>query len=57
MDQSQSDIMTVEGTDLSTDVLSIDGDQPLPERLSILIHLERAVQSTKVPREQTHPDN
>ena len=39
-------------TDLSTDVLSIDG--PSPERLSaasILIHLERAVQSTKVLRE------
>ena len=46
--------MTAEGTDLSTDVLSIDGDQPSPERLSaasILKHLERAVQSTKVPRE------
>ena len=34
MDESQSYIMTAEGTDLSTDVLSIDGDQPSPERLS-----------------------
>ena len=54
MDQSQSYTMTAEGTDLSTDVLSIDGDQHSPERLSaasIFIHLERTVQNTKVPRE------
>ena len=43
--------MTAEGTDLSTDVLSIDGDQRSPERLSAASILERAVQSTKVPRE------
>ena len=54
MDQSQSYTMTAEGTDLSIDVLSIDGDQRSPERLSaasILIHLDRAVQNTKVPLE------
>ena len=34
MDQSQSYTMTAEGTDLLTDVLSINGDQPSPERLS-----------------------
>ena len=46
-DQGQSYTVTAEGTDLSTDVLSIDGTFTRTSLCSI--HLELAVQSTKVP--------